>query len=395
MIRRLEAERREIEERKREAVEEIERQSRDTVEELEEKLEEARELARERRRDEERRAREMRDDTREQVREVARRARAARSDQKFSLGSTVRVDKGEVASDIFTIAGSIKVDGEVEGSVTALGGDVKINGKVSGNVMAFGDIELGPEADVDGDVTTVGGEVERASGARVGGRVSEARIGSGSSPGNWIQQIGRWDGAPGRWDSTPRWEDWASLFWSLTKLAFLLVVASLAAIIMPRSLDRVAAESVDHLWKSLLMGLAVALLVFPGLVILAVLLVLTIIGIPLVLLFPFLVLFLLLAALFGYGAVAMSAGQWLGQRFGLGIRGRLVAIALGVLAIQGLSLSGDLLDAIGIPFFVHGLFGFSGFVVKTLAWMIGLGAVVSVAMGSRRSAGARLPPLPR
>jgi len=49
---------------------------------------------------------------------------------------------------------------------------------VRGDVVAvFGDVRLGPKAEVGGEVTAVGGEVVREEGARVYGAVNEVSIG--------------------------------------------------------------------------------------------------------------------------------------------------------------------------------------------------------------------------
>jgi cytoskeletal protein CcmA (bactofilin family) len=356
-------------------------------------------------------AREVREEALEAVREAAREAprpprppRVSRSDQKFSIGATVRVREGEVASDIVSLGGSIKIDGEVRGSAVAIGGDVKVNGRVTGDVVAVGNgVELGPNAEVRGDVVSAGGKVERAEGARVGGRVSEVSLGAGLSSRDWLPMIERWDRrgspfGPGSPFSPPRAQmrQWLDLLWGLAVAVFLLVVAAMAALVMPDSLERVRAVAIEQTWKALLMGLAVELLFIPGLVVLSVLLVLTIIGIPLLLLLPFVVLLLLVAALFGYAAVALAVGRWLGQRFGLGLRGRLVALAIGVGAIQGLSLAEDFLHGLGIPFFIYALFGLCGFLLKFVSWTIGLGAVTLTRFGyDRPRPVVTLPPLPR
>ena len=59
--------------------------------------------------------------------------------------------------DVVAVMGSARVDGEVQG------------GEVQGDVVAvMGSVHLGPDAQVDGDVVAVGGELRRDAGSEVG-----------------------------------------------------------------------------------------------------------------------------------------------------------------------------------------------------------------------------------
>jgi len=99
----------------------------------------------------------------------------------------------------------------------------------------------------------------------------------------------------------------------------------------------------------------------------AVLLAITIIGCVLLLLYPFLFLYLGLLVLLGYATAAHRVGRLLEWRFSRSFGGPYAAALLGLLAIQGWFLLGNLLDLLPGPF---GIFAF-------LCWLVGLLAVVS------------------
>jgi hypothetical protein len=378
-----------IEEQYREAQREIERQMRDAEREMERQLREAREAVRRQELEIERREGTEAPEAPAPP-EPSRRPRRGTPDQKFAFGSTVKVNEDEIAGDIFVLGGGAKIDGEVLGGAVALGGEIKVNGRVTGDVVAIGnDVELGETAEVLGNAVSVGGKVRRADGARVSGQVSEV----GMSPGFDLRPREWWSGRDfrPRGQSLFEWEEWLEVFWKLTASALLLVLSAVVILIAPRGIDRVERAAVAEPWKALLVGLGVELLSLPAMIVLAVLLVVSLIGIPLLVFLPFLVLLLVAAALYGYAAMAVTVGRWLGGRYRrLSGPGRFGELLVGVVAIQGLSLAGAFLDAIGIPLLIWGLFTLCGFLIKFLVWTTGLGAAVMSRFGSSPA----LPPLP-
>lgn len=345
--------------------------------------------------------------TEERERERARRedewrreARVRRNaDPKIAFGTTVKVREREVAEDVVSIAGGAKIDGEVLGDVATFGGEAKIDGRVGGSVTAFGsNVELGPRAVVDGDVTAVGGEVRSHPGARVGGEING---------GDGIDfDIGRldWFDGPRRIERAFGWADWVEFFWALLFTGFLIVLCAFLFLVLRRPLERVRDTAVDSTAKSLLIGFLVLALTIPGLVTVIIVLAISIIGIPFLLILllasPFLLIALLAAMLYGYAAISLAVGSVLRGQLKLGITSSLMMIAVGVFALRTMTLSGDLLDAIGLPGFITVLFGFAGFVIQLGALCTGLGAVVLSRFGlaSAASGAARppdLPPLPR
>ncbi len=312
------------------------------------------------------------------------RRRAERQDQKFALGSTIRVGEGEVVSDLFAMGGDIKIDGEVDGGAVSVGGPIKVNGVVRGDVIAVGDsVELGPEAQVYGNVTSVGGVVEREEGAEVTGEVSEVSLGEGFSA-DWSLFDGNvdWGGDAISFDA------WVELFWGLVWTSFLVVMCGVILLIVPRSVHNVRETAIQEPWKALIVGISVELLFLPVTLVLSFLLLVSLIGIPFLLLMPFLYLLLFAAMIFGFAGVAVGAGRFLNERFGLGLRNAFICLVVGTVALRMISLSGDFLDAIGIPFLIYGLFVVFGWLVQFVAWTIGLGAVLVSRFGARAPLGS-------
>lgn len=88
------------------------------------------------------------------------------------LGNTVI--EGKARGETVAVLGNVTVNGEVRREAVAVLGDVTINGRVGGEVVAvLGNVQLGPEAQVDGEIVSVGGEIIRAPGAVVKGTTNQ------------------------------------------------------------------------------------------------------------------------------------------------------------------------------------------------------------------------------
>ena len=327
-------------------------------------------------------------------------------DNKVAFGSTVRVGRDEVADDITSIGGGIKVDGEVRGDAVAIGGEAKIDGRVTGEVVAIGgDVELGPDAEVLGDIVTVGGRVSREEGATVLGEISEVDWGDfeWDWDGDWF------DGWSGDWfprgGERPPFFRVGKVFEFVRAIIFtglLIVLAGLVLLVSPKGVDRVRAAAVSDPLIMLVVGFGIELLILPALIVASILLAVTVIGIPFaILLWPAALVALALALVLGYTGAAAAAGDWFRNRFqgASGIAaGSFGALALGVLTIQALALVADLLGFLGLPWFFRFMFGFPGLVICYLAWTIGLGAACMTAFGTSRfgakAAAQTVPPTP-
>lgn len=300
---------------------------------------------------------------------------------QVGFGGTVTVQKDETAPEAVAIGGSVRVLGEVSGDAVAVGGSVEIDGTVHGEVVAVGGaVRLGPEARVDGNVTSVGGTVQREPGASIGGQVAEVAVGGG-----------RW-GRHGPWspsidvDLSPfggRIGDAADVFGKVFSTLVLVLLAWLVVLIARGPVERVSAKLRSDFWMSALTGLLVAVLFFPVLAVVVLILLISVIGIPLLILVPVALLALLIFSLLGYTAVARVLAGLLERRFGWRLQGAFLSVLVGVAAIQVWGILAAGLDVVGGPlwFFVMMLWLF-GLVLEAGAWIVGLGAVILTRFGA-------------
>src|ERR671921_673819 len=67
---------------------------------------------------------------------------------------------GKVKGDIDAGFGDVKIEGPVEGDVRAEFGDVYVNAPVKGDIhVGWGDVDLGPDADISGNLECEGCEI--------------------------------------------------------------------------------------------------------------------------------------------------------------------------------------------------------------------------------------------
>ncbi len=118
------------------------------------------------------------------------------SNERVSLGHDATLAAGEQADAVVSIMGSSTSAGEVSDAVVsvfgntrvtggtvgdaavAVLGDVYVNGHVKGQVVAvLGNVELGPDAVIDGEVVCVGGELQRDAKAVLHGHVQNIALG--------------------------------------------------------------------------------------------------------------------------------------------------------------------------------------------------------------------------
>jgi hypothetical protein len=180
------------------------------------------------------------------------------------------------------------------------------------------------------------------------------------------------------------------------RLVLLILLASAALMVARTTVERSAQRVTDEPLKSTVVGVIAQLLLIPVLVVGAIVLAISIIGIPLLLLLPFAVLFLLLMALAGFTGTAYAVGQWARRRFGLGAEGAWFEMAIGIVLILLPLLIGRL---IGLAGWAAGPFAFlliaTGFALEYLAWASGFGAVLTNAFtGWQARRAARAVPVP-
>jgi hypothetical protein len=193
------------------------------------------------------------------------------------LSGRADVPEGQQVGDLVVFHGSATVDGTVDGSLTAFDAPVTISGRVNGDVVVFnGRVELRSGANITGDVVSQSAPVV-ASGATIGGTSK-------------------------RLQTNPNWEGfgWAGrLAWWLAVSVSTLVVGLLLIWLVGRGAARILEAGRTRIGPSIGLGL----LLFFGLPLLAIIALVTVVGIPLGL--------GLLAALLLIYALGYSAAGWI------------------------------------------------------------------------------------
>jgi cytoskeletal protein CcmA (bactofilin family) len=175
---------------------------------------------------------------------------------------------GEVEGDINAGFGDVEVNGPVGGEIEAGFGDVRINDRVAGDVdVGRGDVELGPDALVLGDVSCGSCEIRGNKDALQG--AFETRVRPDMDHGPSDMEV----------DEPDRFGIPDLIGWFFAAAAFA-ACSVLLAVLAPGPLLAAARRAEESHGWSLLFGVASV----PAVVVLAVILAVSIIGIPLLLL---------------------------------------------------------------------------------------------------------------
>jgi hypothetical protein len=297
--------------------------------------------------------------------------------------------------DRVRIMGSVTVerDERIRGQAVAVLGSVRVDGEVTDQVVAvLGSVNLGPEAIVGGDIVSVGGHVNRAPGSQVRGSITEVAIGRGGRvdvdvpgfAGGWTPfgfMLGPFGGV-------------ARLVGTTFHLLVLALLASIALLIARVTVERSGERVTQEPLKMTLVGIVAQLLILPAFVLVAILLAITIVGIPLLLLLPFAALFLVLLAIAGFSGSALAVGRMARQRLGRTGDSAFVELLTGVLVIMLPLLVARIVGLVGWPvnplvFLLVAL----GLCIEYLAWASGFGSVLVNAF-SRWQSRRNPPPSP-
>lgn len=260
------------------------------------------------------------------------------------LNGRTTVAQGEVASVVVVFHGRTIIDGRVNGSVVVFDGQTRISGDVRDNVLVFrGRVDITEGAHIGGDLVT-NETPEVAAGARIDGQrkhVSNLRFASYT----WGARFLVW------------------LAYSLSVLVLGLIMVAL----LPGPMES-AARAARTIGPTIGWGFA---LLF-GLPIAAILVMVTLVGIPLGLSVLLALWFLFTV---GYTVGAFAVGRWIVNP----PAGRMKAFLAGWGVLRVLAL---------IPFF--------GGLVWTIVALFGLGAVAVAVWRSRRAVreGTSPPPSP-
>lgn len=257
--------------------------------------------------------------------------------------------EGDVADAVVAVLGNAHVTGPVGDSVVAVLGNAYVDAKVCQVVAVFGNVELGPNAEVAGDVVTVLGTVKRDPKSIVHGSIPNVALGGFHvTSSEWLQAYLTECVFKLRPLAIAPHLGWA---WGIA-IGCLLFYALLALLF--RGGVETCIETLQTRPGGSILAALLALLLTP---VLFVLLILTGVGIAVV---PFLGIALLCATLFG----KVTFLAWLGRRitryFGDGPLAHVsVAVLFGGIIVMALYL---------IPI--------AGLIVYKLIGMLGLGVVI-------------------
>jgi hypothetical protein len=261
------------------------------------------------------------------------------------------VSAGQQARDVVALRGDVKVEGGAQArNVVAVLGRVTIDGGASvEEVTAIGgNVEVGPGATVAGNATSVGGKVVVDPAGTVVGE--QHSIGVPQLTG--LTRIAGSEFLFG--------EPQNPFLLAAQVIAKFLMYFALGLVLLalfPRRLDTVAAAMTAHPWKSVLTGL-LGTVAMP---VLALLLVVTVIGILLV---PVQAVAVMAAGVLGYTALAFYIGRSLPVRVQRGTTILQLAIGTGIVVL-----------VMELPLI--------GILVSITAWLLVFGAVLRSRFGSQ------------
>lgn len=261
----------------------------------------------------------------------------------MACGGNVTV-LGQVNGDVAAYGGNVNVAqlGTVAGNINSYGGRVEVAGLVQGTITSYGGtITLDATAHVQGDVRSYGGGITKAAGARVDGSLERNHSTSFSLTNlPFLNPFGFSD--------------------PIASIAIWIVLAAVLAHWFPQRTLRIGGMMFDRMPRSLAVG---ALSWVLGLI-LAVILALTIIGIPLTLA---IVLVLAVGGIFGNVAMGWLIGRALLQRFARREQAPIWEAMLGVAILA-------LIESIPVV----------GFLLSIFIALLGVGATLLSRFGSNR-----------
>ena len=292
------------------------------------------------------------------------------------------------SGDIVRVSGDVTVgrNERVDGDVVAIFGSADVDGEVTGDlVVLMGPVNLGPDALVRGDLVVVGGRLTRAPGSQVLGDLNEVAL-----RGRGIIRFGDTD-TPRGWLFGSLWPGVGGLAATVARVILMLLGAAIVLAVGRAAVERIAVRTATASARSGLVGVAAELLCIPLLVVTIVVLAVSIVGIPLILLVPFAVVMVVCGAFVGFTGLAYQVGGALTRRLGLSDRGAYAAVTFGVVALAGLTLLAKLAGLVG-GFLLGGPLVAIGYLVEYVAWTVGFGAAILVAVDWQRERRVRVNP---
>ena len=179
---------------------------------------------------------------------------SAATDHVVLTGGAV-VPAGRTAGDVVVLDGTVRIAGRATGDVVSVSGPVRVSGRVDGDLIAVSDRAfLGPTARVGGDLRYGDERPVLVRGARVDGEISNEDWADVASGWGWLSLIGWW----------------------LAVSVSTLIVGALLVVLAPAALYAAERAVRERLGATVAWGVAIAI----GVPLLAVLALVTLVGIP-------------------------------------------------------------------------------------------------------------------
>lgn len=182
---------------------------------------------------------------------------AQASNDQVVITGDVNVPRGQTVGDIVIVDGSVRIQGRVTGDVIAVSAPVRINGPVEGDVVGLAErVVIGPGGRVSGDLSYADKDPVITVPGAVGGKTEKLDAGDWFTPWGVLAA-------------------WLALWLAMSISTLLLGLALLW--LAPRSLEAALEMARTQTGQAIAIGLAV----FFGLPAVAVLLMVTVLGLPL------------------------------------------------------------------------------------------------------------------
>ena len=289
--------------------------------------------------------------------------------------SPIRIPKVKISPRVYTTGEDIvkfgsdvvvEEDEKIDGDVVALGGGIEVRGIVTGNVVAIGgDVDVFPTGMVEGDAVSIGGNVIKRGGAVIEGEKV--------SIGFFRSHLFRFPFMPPPFH-IPLWATFARIL----KIIFFIFLGIVVISILPKNVAKVKEKVKHDFLKSGLVGLAAEILIIP----IFILLIITIIGIPVALLVE--PLLILAAVILGYTGICLFVGEKLQEHTSLKPDTKIMILVIGILAVELVPLLARVLGIFGGPFSPFAwIITFLGWMIGYVVITVGLGAAVLTRLGTR------------
>lgn len=298
--------------------------------------------------------------------------------------SRIKTPKVKISPRVYTTSKGIfrmgrdivvEEDEEIDGDVVALGGSIEIKGRVTGDVVAVGgSVEIFPTGIVEGDAVSIGGDViKRGEAVIQGEKVSVAFF-----RGHFFRFRPMFTHFRFPFMFTPFRPPAWSLFLRIIRIAFILFLGIVVISVFPKHVDKVKEKTKQEFLKSGLVGLAAQILALP----IFILLIITIIGIPVALLVE--PLLILVALILGFTGVCLFIGEKLQEHTSLKSETKIMILVIGILAVEVVPLAARAMRIFGDVFSPFAWFlTFIGMLIIYVVITVGFGAAILTRLGTR------------